>query len=516
VDDDTSEDVTITIVDDYEIEPTEEFYVDAFNLRPSYIIKDEPSGPYAPLDTGTITILDNDIEIIVNIDFVGGSETQTTVTLECSSGDVDMTGTSSNSKTATDGVGSTATFEVFNYDPDNFVCEAYQTSLPPPGYTDTSDSSCSIGFNDPGGTCVLQNTLNSATIEVRKEYTDGSTASVDVALNCTSGDVDGSGTSSGAGVASPGNPALFTIEGYTTDQDITQTTTGCTVTESGLASDYYQAGAVGCTPVLDEVSGAFVCTFTNAPTRATFTVIKEFNDDNPVPVEVTISCDTGLPLEQTTTITDFSSTGDDVEFVVVEFDHNQMDCDITEVVPLGYSENYESNGGLDSDQGVSACRYLNIGGGSDFSCVIENDLDQVRIDVTKRWIDDNPQFNNPTFAKADWNCYNAQFDDRGFFGCHGNDCGTLHFYGAVSTDSFYVFPDWDGSTYCSVEESVFESGVESSDNCGRVYVTPGRGNACTITNTRFYEGIPTLSQYGLAILALLMLGVGMVGFRRFV
>ena len=39
---------------------------------------------------------------------------------------------------------------------------------------------------------------------------------------------------------------------------------------------------------------------------------------------------------------------------------------------------------------------------------------------------------------------------------------------------------------------------------------------CSITATAFYEGIPTLSQYGLAIMALLMLGVGFIGFRRFV
>ena len=40
-------------------------------------------------------------------------------------------------------------------------------------------------------------------------------------------------------------------------------------------------------------------------------------------------------------------------------------------------------------------------------------------------------------------------------------------------------------------------------------------DSCTFTNTVFFEGIPTLSQYGLALMALLMLGVGMVGFRRF-
>jgi hypothetical protein len=43
----------------------------------------------------------------------------------------------------------------------------------------------------------------------------------------------------------------------------------------------------------------------------------------------------------------------------------------------------------------------------------------------------------------------------------------------------------------------------------------GGNSSCTFTNTVFFEGIPTLSQYGLALMALLMLGVGMVGFRRF-
>jgi hypothetical protein len=47
-------------------------------------------------------------------------------------------------------------------------------------------------------------------------------------------------------------------------------------------------------------------------------------------------------------------------------------------------------------------------------------------------------------------------------------------------------------------------------------VSAGNGASCTITNTVFFEGIPTLSQWGMAIMALLMLGVGLVGFRRFV
>jgi hypothetical protein len=48
-----------------------------------------------------------------------------------------------------------------------------------------------------------------------------------------------------------------------------------------------------------------------------------------------------------------------------------------------------------------------------------------------------------------------------------------------------------------------------------VPVTLGTDASCTIYNTVFFEGIPTLNQYGLILLALLMLGAGAVGFRRY-
>ena len=57
--------------------------------------------------------------------------------------------------------------------------------------------------------------------------------------------------------------------------------------------------------------------------------------------------------------------------------------------------------------------------------------------------------------------------------------------------------------------------VDESD-CGSVTVMTTGAAECTIIATAFFEGIPTLSQYGMAIMALLMLGVGFVGFRRFV
>lgn len=72
------------------------------------------------------------------------------------------------------------------------------------------------------------------------------------------------------------------------------------------------------------------------------------------------------------------------------------------------------------------------------------------------------------------------------------------------------------STGCRVDETVYSSGVEVDNGCTDLVVSAAQGGAsCRITNTVFFEGIPTLGQYGVAILTLLLLGVGLIGFRRF-
>ena len=89
-------------------------------------------------------------------------------------------------------------------------------------------------------------------------------------------------------------------------------------------------------------------------------------------------------------------------------------------------------------------------------------------------------------------------------------------FNGSGSDTFtaLVIPDYPTSS-CYVDETIIDDTVEVDNGCGNLVVSVGNGDSCTITNTVFYEGIPTLNQYGLAILALLMLGVGMVGFRRF-
>lgn len=233
---------------------------------------------------------------------------------------------------------------------------------------------------------------------------------------------------------------------------------------------------------------------------ANFDVDKFFPDDgNPGDVEVTITCNTGLPLEQSAMI----SQGDGVVFVVRDFEDGAMDCEVTEVVPAGYSSEYFSGPFF---VGTEGCSFTGVGHGLNYECAVFNRLNPVQVVVTKEWIDANPQFNPVNIAEATYDCVNEEVEDS---------FGNLKFFSNGDTDSFVVYPSWDGTTECTVSESVFEGGVEADDSdCDGLSVTLGNGAECTIVNTRLYEGIPTLSQYGLALLALLMLGVGFVAFRR--
>ena len=243
-----------------------------------------------------------------------------------------------------------------------------------------------------------------------------------------------------------------------------------------------------------------VSTTDAATASATFEVRKAFNDGNTAEVNVTLSCNTGLPLVQDADI----SEGDPVRFVVVDFEDGTMDCQVTEEVPAGYSDSYASNG-----PDATVCAYEAVSQGNSFFCNITNSLDQVEIEVTKVWIDENPQFAAQNVADANWFCSNVAF---------GQNNGFLQFFGNPGEDSFFVFPDWESGTTCSiVEVGLNESGVEVDDSeCDGLVVLPGEGASCTIFNTRLFEGIPTLSQYGLGVLALLMLGVGFVAFRRLI
>ena len=82
-----------------------------------------------------------------------------------------------------------------------------------------------------------------------------------------------------------------------------------------------------------------------------------------------------------------------------------------------------------------------------------------------------------------------------------------------------VFEEGDSDNYITSDWECDDAAKSTVAPGGELEIMPadaGKTITCTVTNTSvFFEGIPTFSQFGRAILALLVLAVGLVGFRRF-
>jgi uncharacterized repeat protein (TIGR01451 family) len=349
-----------------------------------------------------------------------------------------------------------------------------------------------------------------ATFNVSKAYEDEIGGEVTATLECT----DTSGLLEYAPQAGT-TPNALVVRRFDHSSDVDAPSTSCTVIESNIPAGFYETDRTeGCDvdPAADQ--GAYECTITNAVTVAYFEVTKEFSDLSPTEVEVTLTCNTGLPLEQSFMISD----GNPVNFVVTWFEQGAMDCEITEV---GEGDAYVPVYNNGTELSEISCAYESVEAGTGtYICAIGNEALPATFTVSKVW-EFMGEMGDDIYQDVDViiTCDSEIFDDDGFVSAPYEDDG-YWMLDVVMNDGDSVSVSVDtlaGPTECMAEEFLPEmSGIESSSDCDWRVIPANGTSACTITNTAFFEGIPTLSQYGMALMALLMLGVGFVGMRRFV
>jgi uncharacterized repeat protein (TIGR01451 family) len=384
------------------------------------------------------------------------------------------------------------------------------TETVPAGYSASYAAGCTI---DPIvsnlGTypCLITNTQLPVQIVVNKSFTDGNDADVTIDLVCGAGTVTADDPT-----ASGSDPAEFTIS------DLPATGTTCTATET-LPAGYGQESTT-CTDVAVAVGGSPSCEFVNAPSQARIWVSKVFTDGNPGEIEVALRCNTGLPLEQTFDI----SPGHPVAFVVTNYNDGELDCTVTEDGEAGYIGSYY-DGTTVTD---TACEFLDIAAIAELSCEITNTPAPVNLDITKEWVIEGAASDISTgyelivycdaeIVDGDQSCLNGVPEGNTPNGEPvpiSNWCKQITDEGP-NLHTVQVIPGYPSSS-CWVDEVLYDDAVEVDNGCGSLTVSAGVGAACTITNTVFFESIPTLNGYGRILMILLLLGVGLVAYRRIV
>ena len=144
--------------------------------------------------------------------------------------------------------------------------------------------------------------------------------------------------------------------------------------------------------------------------------------------------------------------------------------------------------------------------GQEDLCLIQNRVDPVEIAVTKEWLYSREELVVDDKATIELFC-SSVFGGDGATLDNGLMYWSWLFDGSQASQMATVYPDYAGATNCWTEESFRTSAVESESTCSPP-VSIGLGDParnCIVTNTVFFEGIPTLSQYGLILISALML-----------
>ena len=235
-----------------------------------------------------------------------------------------------------------------------------------------------------------------------------------------------------------------------------------------------------------------------------FATSVSFTNGDTDSVTATLTCNSGLPLQQSFEI----SEGSPVNFVVTDlpFTTPGTSCEITiDGVDTAYSVEGSANGGA----AAASCVYEVGGFANDGAndCVFTATPMPTTITVESTFIGAEDPSIDTTFETT-LTCTNVS-----------PDTGSSFITADTSSGVSPLVVDWyaaPGETASCTAVMVPESSAVEGSECAFTFVLGDEEAGCDVVGTVFFEGIPTLSQYGLAIMALLMLGVGFVGMRRFV
>jgi hypothetical protein len=254
---------------------------------------------------------------------------------------------------------------------------------------------------------------------------------------------------------------------------------------------------------------------------ATFVAQKQFTDGNNItPVTFNFKCTTGTVVNSSKTIfPEEDGFGPyQVSFNVGNLPSGAVQCEITEVPVLGYTPEYEceSDATCSTSEGAGPCVFQSVRTGETGYCLVRNRVDPVELTVTKEWLYERPEIVVNDDAEISLYCSNVVGGD-------GESNGNImrwswDFTGSPDSQVAVLYPDFGGDTQCWTEERMNTSAIESKSTCsGPVSIAVGDSKrSCAITNTVFFEGIPTLNSYGLVLVSALMLLTGLVSVRRIV
>lgn len=238
----------------------------------------------------------------------------------------------------------------------------------------------------------------------------------------------------------------------------------------------------------------------HADQTASFTVDARLGDGAPDRLQVRLDCQPASDIGSSAAQFRRLPRDGTAVFEVSVPPQGNVTCAISAEAPQGLEVRYLGDGGSPADIGDAGCLFTGVQAGHANFCQIQATSPITSVTVYKRWI----------------GATRYEPDVRADLVCAGAPVGEGRDINAGKPGVWVLdVADPEGVT-CDVLETGREEFIADPDDCRGLLVLPGSEEECTMVNTKVVKMIEMLNRYGLVVMILVFMAVGMVAARRFV
>jgi len=238
----------------------------------------------------------------------------------------------------------------------------------------------------------------------------------------------------------------------------------------------------------------------HAEEPATFTVDARLGEGAPDGLQVHLRCGAVAGGGQRTAQSGWLPRDGSVVFEVTVQGVEGWNCEVSAEAPPAQEVRYRGDGGSTVDIDRGGCHFSEILAGHANFCQIEARGQATSITVYKKWIGATREEPDVLIELV----------------CGGQPVAGVRYINAGKPGGWVLDPRDPEGILCDVLERENESFIPDPGDCRNLLILPGSEEECTMVNTKVVKMIEMLNRYGLAIMILVFMAVGMVAARRFV
>jgi len=234
---------------------------------------------------------------------------------------------------------------------------------------------------------------------------------------------------------------------------------------------------------------------TGSTPQVTISVDARFRESRLPVLDLELQCNPGLPGKEERKL-----VSDEIfDWTAGTSPGKTSTCQLLARLPAGYSAAYFVDDQPQAVPSARGCQFRDMAIGDRRKCRLEITQDPVDLMVYLQWIGPSGE----------------EEDVRVSLDCESGDYSGYRYVNAGKPDGWQIRDIDPEGILCNVSEEVRDNFRPDIIDCQGLWVLPGKGEECTLINTKIVKRIEMLNRYGIVVMIGLVLGIGLIAVRRF-